>query len=107
MYSVILVQASFHVKRSHKKPDAEKSILIEQVITGKSQRPLTETSGEFRFAVAVAGFGQLLRGNTHIGTWQYEDTRKLAATAVGKDPYGYRSEFLKLVSLAESLARAK
>ncbi|MDR3351448.1 MAG: DUF3520 domain-containing protein [Zoogloeaceae bacterium] len=42
-----------------------------------------------------------------MGNWRYEDARALAATAVGKDPYGYRAEFLKLVALAESLAQSK
>jgi Ca-activated chloride channel family protein len=94
-----------YIKLRYKKPDADTSQLIEQAITRQSLRPLDAASSEFRFAVAVAGFGQLLRDNAHTGAWRYEDARRLAASAVGEDPYGYRAEFLKLVALAESLVQ--
>jgi Ca-activated chloride channel family protein len=96
-----------YVKLRYKKPNTEKSELIEQVISRQALQPLSQASSEFRFAVAVAGFGQLLRDNAHTGVWQYEDARKLAASAIGKDPYGYRAEFVKLVALAQTLAQGR
>jgi Ca-activated chloride channel family protein len=96
-----------YVKLRYKKPNAEKSELIERVVSRQTLQALNQASGEFRFAVAVAGFGQILRDNTHTGAWQYEDARKLAASAIGEDPYGYRAEFVKLVALAQTLAQGR
>ena len=56
-----------------------------------------------RFAAAVAGFGQLLRGGRHTGNFGYDDVLALARGARGADPHGYRGEFLTLVGLARSL----
>jgi Ca-activated chloride channel family protein len=59
---------------------------------------------ETRFAAAVAGFGQLLRGGRHMGDFSYDDVTALAAGAKGDDPFGYRAEFVNLVRLANSAA---
>jgi Ca-activated chloride channel family protein len=93
-----------YVKLRYKQPDGdEASRLIAQPVTG-ALTAIDRADGEFRFAVAVAGFGQLLRGKADLGAWRYEDVRRLAISAVGEDPHGYRSEFLKLVTLAQSLS---
>ena len=63
-----------------------------------------QASTEFRFAAAVAAFGQQLRGGKHTGEMGYGDIAKIAAEARGADAYGYRGEFLRLVNLAQSLA---
>lgn len=68
---------------------------------------LTRTSEQFRFAAAVAAFGQQLRGGTQIGAFGYEETLKLAREARGDDPSGHRGEFLALVQLAQSLSRSE
>ena len=52
----------------------------------------------------MAGFGQLLRGGQYTGKLTYTDVRQLASASLGSDRYGYRSEFLRLVDLAQSLA---
>ena len=57
-----------------------------------------------RFAAAVAGFGQLLRGGRYTGDYDYDDVIALAQGARGEDPFGYRAEFVDLVRLARSLA---
>jgi Ca-activated chloride channel family protein len=62
-----------------------------------------EASEHFRFAAAVAVFGQKLRGGRHTGSFGYGDVLALARDARGADPYGYRGEFLTLVGLARSL----
>ncbi len=64
-------------------------------------------SERFRFAAAVAGFGQLLRGGRYTGSFSYDDVLALARDARGADPYGYRGEFLTLVGLARSLDPGK
>ena len=62
-----------------------------------------DTSENIRFAAAVAGFGQLLRGGRHTSDWGYDDLLDLARQARGSDDHGYRSEMVKLVELAKVL----
>ena len=66
-----------------------------------------EASERFRFAAAVAGFGQLLRGGRYTTAFGYDDVLTLARGARGTDPFGYRGEFLTLVGLAKSLDSGK
>jgi Ca-activated chloride channel family protein len=57
---------------------------------------------EVRFSVAVAAFGQLLRGAPYLKDYSYDDVIEMAKSARGDDPFGYRAEFLNLVRLAKS-----
>ncbi|MEC5399839.1 vWA domain-containing protein [Uliginosibacterium sp. H1] len=93
-----------HVKLRYKQPGAQSSQLLDSVVTRDAVRAATQMSSEFRFATAVAGFGQLLRGGEHTGAWRYDDVRALATQGVGADRYGYRGEFLRMVDLAKSLS---
>ncbi len=89
----------------YKAPDADASQLIEQPIrrTGL-KRDLADTSADFRFSAAVAGFGQLLRGGKYMEQFDYDDVRTLANGARAGDAFGYRGEFVTLVNLAQSLS---
>ena len=51
------------------------------------------------FVAAVAAYGQRLRGDTLMGSFDYDDAVSLAGQ---QDGY-WREEFLQLASLAESL----
>lgn len=62
---------------------------------------LTESSPDFRFAAAVAGFGMLLRQSPHAGTLDWDMVRQLAEPGLVEDPFGDRREFLALVRAAE------
>jgi Ca-activated chloride channel family protein len=66
---------------------------------------LSETSDDFRFAAAVAGFGMLLRQAEPVAGLTYPLLRELAKNSRGKDEEGYRAEFLRLVENAEMLAK--
>lgn len=89
----------------YKKPHGNDSLLLENPIRpGQNTQDISRASGRHRFAAAVAGFGQLLRGGRYIGRFGYDDILVLARNARGKDPFGYRGEFIKLVNLARSLA---
>jgi Ca-activated chloride channel family protein len=92
----------------YKQPDSDASQLQEWPI---QRRQLAEkwqaTSERFRFAAAVAGFGQLLRGGRHTALFGYDEVLAIARGARGEDPFGYRGEFLTLVSLARSLDAGK
>jgi Ca-activated chloride channel family protein len=92
----------------YKQPDSETSQLLEWPIRREQAlKDWQAASNRFRFAAAVAGFGQLLRGGQYTGAFGYDEIQTLARTARGDDPYGYRSEFLTLVGLAKSLAPGK
>jgi Ca-activated chloride channel family protein len=91
------------MKIRYKLPGEERSRLITTPITSAQEhRSLEAAPREARFAAAVAAFGQILRGDSRVGTYSYEDVLALAKPARGDDPYGYRAEFLNLVRLAES-----
>ena len=88
----------------YKQPDSEVSQLLEWPIQRDQMiGSWREASEQFRFAAAVAGFGQKLRGGRYTGNFGYDEVLTLARDARGADPFGYRSEFLTLVGLARSL----
>jgi len=91
------------LKLRYKLPDEDKSKLIETPIkVADTIESIDSTSIETRFATAVAAFGQLLRGGQYTNNFSYNDIIKLAQNAKGKDPYGYRAEFINLVRLAKT-----
>lgn len=77
---------------------------MEVPVLEKTIRPLGSASTEFRFAVAVAAFGQELKGGKYLGKFGYADIHRLADNARAEDPFAYRAEFLELVTKAERLA---
>lgn len=87
----------------YKAPNTNTSILIEKPLM-KTDIKTTNTSENFRFATAVAAFGQQLRGDKYLEQFSYDDILNLAQQARGKDPFSYRAEFIKLVKLAKSLS---
>jgi Ca-activated chloride channel family protein len=92
------------VKLRYKQPDGESSTLIEQPVrTADIVKDLGQASEPYRFAAAVAGFGQVLRGGKYTGEFSYPEVLALARGARGDDPFGYRGEFLQLANLASSL----
>ena len=88
------------VKLRYKEPGADVSQLIETPIVGSSL-PGTEAN----FAAAIAGFGQLLRNPQYLGEWGYEEAIALANANRGEDAFGYRTEAVQLMRLAQSLSQ--
>ena len=66
-------------------------------------RPLAEATESARWTAAVALFGMLLQESEHRGAGDFGLVRDLARGAIGVDERGERSEFVRLVSLAEEL----
>ena len=94
------------VKIRYKLPDSDTSTLISQAVTAANEHErIDQAPLDVRFATAVAGFGQLLRGSPYTGTFDYDQAIELARGARGEDRFGYRSEFLQLVRLAQSAAQ--
>jgi Ca-activated chloride channel family protein len=88
----------------YKAPDGEVSKLIERPIALRDlERDLQQTSERYRFAAAVAGFGQLLRGGKYTEQFGYAEVLDLARSARGADPFRYRGEFVQLVQVAQAL----
>lgn len=92
------------LKIRYKQPDANTSQLLQWPILRNQIKSLQQVSDEFKFAASVAAFGQLLRDGTYLKSFGYDDVLKLARNSKGRDEFGYRGEFLQLVSLAKSLA---
>ena len=94
------------LKLRYKLPAESHSRLITHSLEKAQILPdIDKTSDNFRFAAAVAGFGQLLKGGTYTGTLSYDDIVAQGLNARGNDPWGYRSEFINLVRLAKQLAQ--
>ncbi len=75
---------------------------MEQPILGASCTEFAAAPEEARFATAVAGFGQILRGAEHVEAFTLDDVAAAARASRGEDRFGYRAEFLRLVELAKS-----
>ena len=91
------------IKLRYKKPEGSESRLLEKTVLNKALA-LNQTSDNFRFSAAVASFGMLLRDSEFKGEATYETVLELAKGATGKDPNGYRFEFLNLIKSSQLLA---
>ena len=91
------------LRMRYKLPNGDKSLLIERPITDADRlSDVSKAPEDFRFAVSVAGFGQLLRRDPYMKDFDFKDVIALASSAKGADPFGYRSEFVQLVRTAQS-----
>ncbi len=88
------------VKLRYKKPEGGSSRLIVKSVRDSGGKRL---SNNFRFSAAVAEFGMLLRKSRFRGSGSYKQVRELGEKSLGKDRFGYRREFLRLVRMAELL----
>ena len=87
----------------YKLPGASESTLIEQPVMAASRTGFDGAPADARFATAIAAFGQLLRHDPNVGAFTYADVHRIAVAARGEDESGYRSEFLRLVQVAQSV----
>ncbi|MBB5040766.1 Ca-activated chloride channel family protein [Shinella fusca] len=96
------------LKMRWKKPDGDTSELVTMPVTdANTVAGVDAASADVRFSVAVAAFGQKLKGVPALQDYAYGSILGLAEAARGSDPFGYRAEFLKLVRLAGGLAGEK
>lgn len=86
-----------------KPPGGTTSRLIERPITDRDRAPsLAAAPASTRFALAVAGFGQKLKGDTNLEDgFDWAAMRRLGAGATSPDPLGLKAQFLTLVDQAE------
>jgi Ca-activated chloride channel family protein len=91
------------LKLRYKLPKEDASKLVTVPITpALVKQTIAAAPEDVRFSLAVAAFGQLLRGLPYLQNYNYDDVIALAQMARGPDPYGYRAEFVNLVRLAKS-----
>jgi len=92
------------IRLRYKMPNESTSKLTtEQVLSENIIDNLAETSENYRFSAAVAGFGQLLRQSKYLNEFDYNAAATLASEAKGTDRFGYRSELVQLIDLANNL----
>ncbi|MGD8368607.1 MAG: DUF3520 domain-containing protein, partial [Desulfobacterales bacterium] len=92
-----------YLKIRYKLPNADTSRLLEVPVDDRVVYGRTELApAEARFSAAVAAFGQLLRNDPRMEDFSYDEVIALAEPVRGKDRFGYRSEFLNMVRLAQT-----
>jgi Ca-activated chloride channel family protein len=92
------------VKLRHKKPDGDKSELVERAVVDGGAG-FEKASADFKFAAAVAEFGMLLRDSEHKGSGTLGAVLEWAQEGKGSDPNGYRAGFIELVRKAQALSK--
>jgi len=92
------------LKIRYKLPGEGTSHLISRPITdADAVASLDKAPEATRWAVAVAAYGQRLRGDTYMQTaYDWDSILALAQGARGTDEFGLRAEFVKLVRAAET-----
>ncbi|MCP4048888.1 MAG: VWA domain-containing protein [Gammaproteobacteria bacterium] len=90
-----------HLRIRYKLPNESVSKLIESPVMDSGIN--ARGSDSFNFAASVAAFGQKLRGGTYLEDFSYDEIANLARQSRGNDQHGYRSEFMQLVTLADTL----
>ncbi len=103
------------LKIRYKLPEGDTSKLITTPISATDTAPLNQSvcppgakcsmllpATDAGWAVAVAGFAQILKGDPNVGKLTYDDVINLAQANKGEDTFGYRAEFINLVRLAKT-----
>lgn len=91
------------VKIRYKKPGGQLEQSLE-VRAHDHHQLLEDSTEDFRFAAAVAGFGLLLKQPESAKGITFATVRELALKSQGKDTSGLRREFIDLVEKASRLA---
>ncbi|GAA0648894.1 hypothetical protein GCM10009101_23020 [Brevundimonas lenta] len=89
------------VQVRYKLPGERDSRLMQQVLANRADGPMPEST---RWAIAVAAFGQKLRGDPWMtADYGWGSILEQAQAARGADPYGDRAEFVQMVRAAEGM----
>ena len=103
-----LVAKHVHTREKGQDPATRTFQAIRIFINRELDEYLGGIQGEFdadtRFAIAVAAYGQQLRGGQYNGKMGWNDIIRLAQQANKPDPYGLRNEFVELAKIAQSLS---
>ncbi|TIX50615.1 vWA domain-containing protein [Alteraurantiacibacter aquimixticola] len=87
------------VQLRYKLPGRDSSILLQQPVSASLMDRAGTARGDMAFASAVAAYGQILRGDTLLNGFGFDDTVELA----GRQDGYWREEFVQLAQLADAL----
>lgn len=87
----------------YKLPQATQSQQLSYIVKATS-RPLQQASRDTQFALAVASYGQQLRGGEYNANMTWQDIISLAQQSAQPDPFGLNTEFVELVKTARNLS---
>jgi Ca-activated chloride channel family protein len=93
-----------NIKMRYKAPDKDESRMVSKAVSTQADS-WENTSTDFRFAAAVAGYGMLLRNSEFKQNANYKSVLNWAESGLGRDKEGYRSEFLGLVRSSGLMAK--
>lgn len=88
------------IKLRYKDPDGDTSKKLETAVTDSK---LNHVSSDFRFAAAIAMFGQILSDSQFKGDATMDKVIALAKTGLDNDEQGYRREFVRLAEAARGM----
>jgi Ca-activated chloride channel homolog len=91
------------VKLRYKKPNETTSRKLEVPILAKSL--VKNPSNDFKFVMAVAMFGQMLKDSDFKGVTSYKFVSDLAREGMDEDKNGYRREFVRLVEAVDQMQK--
>jgi Ca-activated chloride channel family protein len=91
-----------YLKLRYKLPDGDTSRLIERAVPARLLADAGAPRGDMAFAVAVAAYGQKLRGDPLLASYGFRQITDLA----GPQDDFWRQEFLRLASLAGGLGES-
>lgn len=95
-------QSPFEVRIRYKTPGESESRLLTMAAPDKGMD--TPASTDFGFACSVAAFGHLLRESAYAGDADIGAVLSLAQDNIGRDPGGYRQEYVTLLKKYQQLA---
>jgi Ca-activated chloride channel homolog len=91
------------IKLRYKPKGSQVSQLISMTVSSE-EKSLGETSDDFKFAAAVAGYAMLLSDSEHVGSFSWDECLQLILNSRGADLQGYRSEFYQIVEMSQLLS---
>jgi Ca-activated chloride channel family protein len=92
------------VKLRFKKPDGDKSELIERTLSDDGKE-FAKAPPDLKFAAAAAEFGMILRDSEHKGNGTLGAVLEWAQEGKGGDANGYRAGFIELMRKAQALKK--
>jgi Ca-activated chloride channel family protein len=93
------------LKIRYKKPDEERSRLISRPILDSDMKTIDAASQDVKFSIGAAAFAQKLKHEPWVDDYGWKAIESLMKQGQGSDPYALRGEAVRLVQIAETLAK--
>lgn len=100
------LQEYAHLKLRYKLPNQSDSILLSDSIN-VSNKNFNQSFIDTKWAVAVASYGEQLRGGKYNGSMNWDDILRLAKSVSESDKYGLKAEFIELAKTSKNLSATK